>query len=81
MQAKATKSCRVCGAHPTPLLDCIGERISCWNAKQRVWQALDRLYHLPVNPCYRTSSVEVATLPSSDAPPEIDPLCRLKVSR
>ena len=53
MQAKAKKPCRVRGAHPTPMLDGIGERISCWNAKQRVGQALDRLYHPPVNPRHR----------------------------
>ena len=81
MQAKATKPGRTRAAHPTSTLDCVEERISCWNAKQRVWQALDLLYHRPVNPRYRTSSVEVATLPPSDAPPEIDPLYRLKVGR
>ncbi|WP_139031793.1 hypothetical protein [Candidatus Competibacter denitrificans] len=53
MQAKATKPCRVRGAHPTPMLDGIGERISCWNAKQRVGQALDRFDHPPVNPRHR----------------------------
>ena len=81
MQAKATKPCRARGAHPASTLDCVEERISCWNAKQRVWQALDLLYHLPVNPRYRTSSVGVATLPPSDASLEIDPLYRLRVGR
>ena len=81
MQAKATKPCRARAAHPTPMLDCVGERISCWNAKQRGWQALDLLYHRPVTPRYRTSSVEVATVPLLDAPLEIDPSYRLKVSR
>lgn len=81
MQAKATKPGRTRAAHPTPTLDCVEERISCWNAKQRVWQALDLLYHRPVTPRYRTSSVEVATVPLLDAPLEIDPSYRLKVSR
>ena len=81
MQAKATKPGRTRAAHPTPTLDCVEERISCWNAKQRVWQALDLLDHRPVNPRYRTSSVEVTTLSPSEAPLEIDSLDRLKVGR
>ena len=81
MQAKATKPCRVRGARPTPMLDCIGERISCWNAKQRVWQALDLLYHPPVNPRHRRSSAGGETLPTPDAPPVIDPVYRLRAGR
>lgn len=81
MQAKAKKPCRVRGAHPTPMLDCIGERISCWNAKQRVWQALDLLYHPPVNPRHRMSSTGVETPPTLDPSPEIDPLYRLRAGR
>ena len=81
MQAKAKKPCRVRAAHPTPMLDCIGERISCWNAKQRVWQALDLLYHPPVNPRHRMSSTGVETLPILAPSPEIDPLYRLRAGR
>ncbi|MCB1769356.1 MAG: hypothetical protein KDJ31_06605 [Candidatus Competibacteraceae bacterium] len=81
MQAKVTKPGRTRAAHPTPTLDGVEERISCWNAKQCVWRALDLLYHRPVNPRYRTSSVEVATLPPAEAPLEIDSLDRLKVGR
>ena len=81
MQAKAKKPCRTRAAHPTPLLDGIGERISCWNAKQRVWQALDLLYHPPVNPRHRMSSTGVETLPTRDPSPEIDPLYRLRAGR
>lgn len=81
MQAKATKPCRVRAAHRTSTLDCVEERISCWNAKQRVWQALDLLYHLPVNPRHRTFSVGVEALPPLDAPPVLDPMYRLRVGR
>lgn len=81
MQAKATKPGRTRAAHPTPTLDCVEERISCWNAKQRVWQALDLLYHPPVNPRHRTSSAGVETLPTLDAPPAIDPVYRLRAGR
>jgi hypothetical protein len=45
MASKTGKPCRHRATRPEPIPECVGESIPCWDAKRRVWQALDLLQH------------------------------------
>ncbi len=45
MASKTGETSRPCVTRPEPTPECVGESIPCWDAKRRVWQALDLLQH------------------------------------
>ena len=53
--------------HPEPTPACVGESLPCWDAKRRVWQALDlRPHHAQTaisSPPARQTSPSLATTP------------------
>jgi hypothetical protein len=66
MASKTEDTCRHRAIRPAPTPECVGESIPCWDAKRRVWQALDLLQHQAQTSIYPSAVLQPApSLPTT----------------
>ena len=60
MASKIRETCRHRAPRPEPTPACIGESIPCWDAKRRVWQALDLLQQQAQTSIYPPTTLQTS---------------------
>jgi hypothetical protein len=74
MASKTEKPYRHRATRPEPIPECVGESIPCWDAKRRVWQALDLLQHQAQTSSYLSTLLQTApSLPTTTVPARLRP--------
>jgi hypothetical protein len=67
MASKTRETYRHRATRPEPPPKCVGESIPCWDAKRRVWQALDLLQRHAQRSIHPPTSIQTPSSPMTAA--------------